>query len=113
MINRLKEIENENIIWLIYLGIILLSYYANSIEKDYILNGNEQSKEKYRKIMIFIFSILVIIYLYFLYDSYKSLDDSNLSKLSFIASLLIFTSGIIFLYIAYKDKELNVELAFN
>ena len=28
-LDRLKEIEEENIVWLIYLGIIALSYYAN------------------------------------------------------------------------------------
>ena len=43
--------------------------------------------------------------------------DSNERKilvfLSFIASLFIFISGIIFLFIAIKDEDLEVELAFN
>ena len=72
--------------------------------------------------MIFIFSILIIVYFYFLKDSYNdfknlsnkdSCKKQNLIILSFIASLLIFISGLIFLYIAYKDQELEVELAFN
>ena len=71
--------------------------------------------------MIFIFSILIIVYLYFLKDSYKDLKNINnedyetkkLTILSFIASLLIAIGGFIFLYIAIKDKDLNVELAFN
>ena len=72
--------------------------------------------------MITIFSILIIVYLYFLYDSFKSFkninpndycDKNKLINLSFIASFLIFISGLIFLYIAIKDEELNVELAFN
>lgn len=118
--NRLKEIKIENYIWIIYIGIIILSYYSNSLEEDYLINNNLISKEKYRTIMIIIFSILVIVYFYFLQDSYDSIknihniDESNyLYYLSFIASLMIFISGLIFLYIIIRDKDLNVELAFN
>lgn len=120
--NRLKEIQIEDFIWIIYLGIIALSFYSNYIEKDYFINNSMDSKNKYRSIIILIFSILVIVYAYFLYDSYqsiKSLKDSDTDKtklltyLSFYASLLIFISGLIFLYIAINDENLNVELAFN
>ena len=119
---KLKEIEIENYIWIIYIFIIFLSWYSNSLEKEYFINKNINSKNEYRKILIFIFSILCIIYFYFLYDSKKSVDNLKyndsiskieLTKLSYIASLLIFISGIIFLYIAIKDEDLNVELAFN
>ena len=66
--------------------------------------------------------LFIIVYFYFLYDSYNGVKDLNefdtekkkrLSYLSFLASLLIFISGIIFLYIAISDTDLNVELAFN
>ena len=122
VLNRLKEIKIENYIWIIYLGIIFLSYYSNNLEKDYLLNNTYVSREKYRHIMITIFSILVIIYFYFLYDSYSSIknidinnidDKDKLYILSFIGSLLIFISGLMFLYISIKDKDINVELAFN
>ena len=29
---RLKEINIENFIWIIYIGVILLSWYSNSLE---------------------------------------------------------------------------------
>ena len=120
--SKLKQLKIENFIWVIYIGIIFLSWYSNSLEKKYYLFNDLCSKDKYRKIMIFIFSILVVVYFYFLKDSYndfKNLSNKDSSKkqnlifLSFVASLLIFISGLIFLYIAYKDQELNVELAFN
>ena len=120
--DKLKDINNENVIWIIYLFIIFLSYYSNDLERKYYVYNDLESKEKYRKILIFIFSVLVIVYLYFLkdsYDDFKNLSpfDSKQKKdlvtLSFIASLLIAISGFIFLYIAIKDEELNVELAFN
>ena len=119
---KLKQIKNEDYIWIIYIGIIFLSYYSNALEKNFILFNDENSKEKYRCIMIIIFSILVIVYLYFLYYSYKGVSSLNdfdsekkkrLSYLSFLASLLILISGIIFLYIAVSDTDLNVEIAFN
>ena len=119
---KLKEIKTENFIWFIYIGIIFLSWYSNNLERKYFLFNDKKSKDKYRKIMILIFSILIIVYFYFLQDSYKSVKDlkkndsnkkKNLTELSFISSLLIFISGIIFLYIAYQDNDLDVELAFN
>lgn len=119
--DKLKEIKIENFIWLIYLGIIGLSYYSNYLEKDYFINNNIRSKEKYREILIIIFSVLLIVYIYFFYDSYSSLKDiEKYSKekqkkilLSSLGSFLILVSGIIFLYLAYVDNDLDVELAFN
>lgn len=119
---RLKEIKIEDFIWIVYLGIIALSFYSNYLEKKYFLYKNNQDKEKYRNIIIIIFSILIIVYFYFLKDSYESIkkikpndneQTKNLTYLSFLASFLIFISGIIFLYIAIKDENLNIELAFN
>lgn len=118
---RLKEIKIEDYIWIIYLGIIFLSFYSNNLEKDYFINKNEKSKEEYRSIMILIFSILVIVYLYFFLDSYKSLKDvdkysiekKNKVILSFIGSFLILISGLIYLYLSINDHDLDVELAFN
>ena len=122
LLKKLKQLEIEDFIWLIYIGIIIMSWYSNSLERNFFIYNDLESKEKYRKIIIGIFTILVIVYLYFLQDSYedvKNINFNNLTKkdyltiLSFIASLLIAISGFIFLYIALEDKDLNVELAFN
>jgi hypothetical protein len=120
--DKLRQIKIEDFIWVIYIGIIALSYYSNYLERKYYVCNDLNSKNKYRSIMILIFSILIIVYFYFLNDSYnsiKNLDDCDTEKkkrlvyLSFLASLLIFISGLIFLYIAISDTDLNVELAFN
>lgn len=120
--NKLKQLKIEDFIWLIYIFIIFLSWYSNNLERKYFIYNDLNSKEKYRKIMVFIFSILIIVYLYFLKDSYDDIRDlniyakdksTNLKYLSFIGSLFIFISGLIFLYIAIEDEDLNVELAFN
>lgn len=120
--NKLKQLKIEDFIWFIYIGIIIISWYSNRLEKQYFLYHDIKSKEKYRNNMIFIFTILVIIYIYFLKDSYNDLkslkiSDSkkkkDLTYLSFLASLFIAISGFIFLYIAYMDYDIDVELAFN
>ena len=119
---KLKQLKIEDFIWLIYIGIIFLSWYSNSLERNFFVNNDLESKEKYREIIIIIFIILVVVYSYFLKDSYDSLKNITIDTdeetkyllyLSFIASMFIFISGILFLYIAINDKDLNVELAFN
>lgn len=120
--NKIDQINTEDKIWIIYIGIIFLSWYANELERNYFKNNNNYCKEKYRQVMIFIFSILVIIYFYFLKSSLNdiknlkpsdSIRKKNLTYLSFIGSSLIAISGLIFLYIALKDEDINVEIAFN
>ena len=121
-LDKLKDIEIENKIWIIYIGIIILSWYTNSKEKTFLLYNDEKNKKEYQNLLILIFSILVIIYYYFAKDSYDKLIninefDSNKKKyllyLSFIASFLILISEIIFLNIAIQDEQIDVELAFN
>lgn len=119
---RLKQIKTENYVWIIYIFLIILCFISNYYEKNYFLTNNQISKEKYRNILIFIFSVALLVYTYFLYDSYQ--DYKNLSiynnkkkkdftKYSLIGSILIFIAGAIFLYIAINDQDIEVELAFN
>lgn len=106
----------------LYIGIIFLSWFSNHLERRYFKNNDIEARDKYRSIIIFIFSILIVIYIYFLkksYDDLKKLKPTDsvqrklLVFLSFLGSLFIVLSGIIFLYIALKDQDLEVELAFN
>ena len=120
--DRLEDIKIENYIWIIYIGIIISSWYSNSKEKKYLLYNDEQSKKEYQNLIILIFTILVIIYYYFAkssYEDYKELNYSdsekkkNLQLASLIGSVLILISGIIFLIIAIIDEDIDIELAFN
>lgn len=119
---KLKELKVEEIVWVIYIGIIILSFYSNNLERKYFINNDVDSRRKYTNIMIIIFTILLIVYMYFAKTSLDDVrelnkDDSdkkkNLTYLSFLGSLLILIGGVIFLYIAIKNENLDVELAFN
>ena len=118
---RIKQINIENNIWLIYLIIIGLSFYSNKLEKDYFINKNIISKETYRKINTIIFIVLILVYSYFEEDAINSFfkNQNKTSKqkqydtLILIASTTILISGFIFLYIILDDKNLDTEIAFN
>ena len=119
---KLNELRTEENVWIIYLFIIILSFYSNNLERKYFLFNDLESKENYRNTMIIIFTILVLIYSYFTINSYKSMEnlaifDSDkkvsLTSLSFIASFLILISGLIYLYIILNDENIDVEIAFN
>ena len=121
-LKRLEDIKIENIVWIIYIGIIILSWYANSKEKKYLLYNDLLSKKEYQNLLILIFTILVIIYFYFAksgYEdilnltSYDSPKKPMLTKFAFIGSFLILVSGIIYLVLAILDDEIEIELAFN
>ena len=120
--NRLREIKIEDFIWIIYVAIIFLSWISNDIERRYFKFNDLKARDNYRKIISIIFTILVVIYIYFLMESIgdlKNLKPTDTDKkkffvfLSFLGSLLILVSGIIFLYIALQDEDIDVELAFN
>ena len=119
---KLKILNTEDYIWLIYIGIIFMCWYSNSLERKYFTENDIESKTKYQKIMVLIFTILIVIYLYFLKESINDIKNlkpwdtpkkKNLVYLSFLGSLLIAISGFIFLYISIVDENLDIELAFN
>lgn len=115
---RMQEIAIEDYVFIIYYILITLSLYANKIEREFLITKDTQTREKYRRILYIIFGIAIIIYLYYTISSYQDYKKNNtkdkfLYELSFIGSLLILISGIIFLYIINQDKEVNVEIAFS
>lgn len=121
-LEKLNDIRTENIVWLVYIGIIILSYYANSKEKRYLLYNDQKAKQEYQNLLIIIFSILLVIYYHFAKDSYEDVKNLNnfdskkkkaLTKFLFLGSFLILISGIIFLGLAIADDDIDIELAFN
>ena len=118
----LKQIDIENLIWIIYLGIIFLCFISNDYEKMYYTTNDESAKNMYRLLNIFIFSIVFLVYIYYFLGAYqafinlKYIDNDNaklFNTLNFIASILVVIAGGIFLFIALCDDELTTEIAFS
>ncbi len=117
---RLKELKSEEVIWIILIGLIFLSFYNNNIERDFLINKNKASQEKFHYIQIFIFGVATLTYLFYVFDDFKdvfSLNEFSTPKkvqntyLSLVASLSILLSGLIYIYIAIVDLELETEIA--
>lgn len=121
-LEKLKRIKIENYVWVFYIGIIILSWYANYKEKNYLLYNDQKSKREYRNLLILIFSFLIVVYFYFTKDGYEDIKNLNiydslrkrkLTYASFVGSVLILISGFIFLTIAILDEDIETEIAFN
>ena len=117
MNEKLKQIKEENIVIFIYFIILFTYLYANNIETNYIKYGNEEDKEKYRLLLYIIFGISFIISLYYTIENFKDLkkydtkETYKLKQLSAIANTLIVLATAIYLYIIYKDKDINLEIS--
>jgi len=118
--SRLREIEVENFIFIIFIIIILLSYIANDYEKKYFINNNDDYRYKYYYLQIFIFTIIIIINLYYVLISYMDVrnlsiyDSSKRRKyayLDLIASLSALVATFIILYIAITDIDIEAEIS--
>ena len=117
--DRIKQTKIEDKIFIIYFIIIIMSLYANYIERIYLKYNDYIAKERYRNILFIIFGIATLVYFYYAYNAYQDLCDEQdvetkrLNELAFVASVLVLISGIIILYIIYQDRDVNIELAFN
>ena len=114
---KLKEIKIENIVIYIYFILLIIYLYANKVEINYIYFQNEKDKEKYRNLLYIFFGISLIISILFalsnikdLYEYEANYETYKLKELSAIAGVLIVITTIIYLYIIYKDEDINLEV---
>ena len=121
-LEKLKKITIETSVWVISIGIIILSWSANYKETNYLLYNDQKSKREYRNLLILIFSFLIVVYFYFTKEGYEDIKNLNiydslrkrkLTYASFVGSVLILISGFIFLTIAILDEDIETEIAFN
>ena len=119
---RIRAIRQENFVWIIYLVVIGISYYANKLEIDYFKTNNEESAKWYRYLEILVFSIVTIIYLYLTIKDYVEVmslsDDDSYNKkkyayLSLISDVAILFAAGILLYIAIDDRNIEAEIFFD
>lgn len=119
---RVRAIRQENFVWIIYLVVIGISYYANKLEIDYFKTNNEESAKWYRYLEILVFSIVTIIYLYFTIKDYMEVmslsDDDSYNKkkyayLSLISDVAVLFAAGILLYIAIDDRDIEAEIFFD
>lgn len=115
--NKIKEIKIENIVIYIYFILLIVYLYANKVEINYLYFKNELDKEKYKNLLYIFFGISLIISLLFainnikeLYEYEENIEVYKLKELSALSGILIVITTIIYIYIIYKDKDINLEV---
>ena len=97
-----------------------MSYVANSFEKKYFLYSDNSYKKIYYYIQVVIFFVVVSVNLYYVYISY--LEVANLSwcssykkikyaYLDYYASIFALIAGLILLYVAIDDVDIDTEIS--
>lgn len=105
MEDKLKNLDKENIIWLIYIFIFLMAIVSNYYEEKYLFTKNYKSKRIYKKINLAILSIGLLIYFYFVIINYENIRNSKYGSLREFASIMFFIGGAIYLYIEYQGQN--------
>ena len=112
----LKDVEKENIIWLIFLFIIGANFVSNYYVEKYCYTNDEVNRKIYRTLNIIVLSIALGIYIFYVYNSYQGIkkDTNNelYKKLLFLASILILIGGAIYLGVEIYKTE-NPEISIN
>ena len=120
ILNRLKQLRNEDFIWIIYFFIAAFALLSNVFERDFVLTKNSNSFKKSKTINVIIFFVAFFIYLYFvlLFTSNLNNMERNFNNtkyrntfLQLIAALLFVIGGAIYLVQEASTNELD-EIGF-
>jgi len=108
--SKLKEIDTENIISLIFAILSIINIYGNEINKKYLYTKNKSYKDNSKLIFEFTLFITIIINFYFFsrsYQTYKksTLAERKISKIRLIAIMLLIIGTCLLLYLQKIDNE--------
>ena len=118
---KLKRLKNEDFIWIVYFFIVVFALYSNKLDRNYLLNKDNEAYKREKYINITIFFVAFFIYLYFLLlltedigSMEKNFDDPAYRStfIQLIAAILFLIGGAIYLIneITRKDDALDVGL---
>ena len=114
IIETLRNLEIEDIIWIVSLFTASRALVSNQIERDYLINNNKQAQKAFKTINRTILTIAFFIYLYFLFLAYNNLKKANPTlsfkqartlNLNFIAASLFVVAGTIYLVLELSNSN--------
>lgn len=103
--DALKQIDKEDFIWLVAFFIVIVALISNQYEKAFIKYKNIKDAKTYKALNIVILVVAFFIYLYFVSrnkEGIRSLranasqEEVLLAHITYIASILFLTAGILF-----------------
>lgn len=116
----LKDLEIEDMIWILYIFLSFLAILSDVYERDYELHTSSSSYHKFHFLNLENLIIIFAIYLYFLYKAYVlfkkehghvSLKKDILNNISFMANILFVIAGfslIIVEVFSRRNDSLNL-----
>jgi len=114
LLRKLRLIKEEDFIWIIYFFIITFAIISNYLERDSLINKNQQSSQKSQKINTTILIVAFIIYLYFAIATIDNFDllvgngtkkEIRVANERLIANLLFVAAGAVALYAAFDNNN--------
>ncbi len=114
IVKTLKELEIEDIIWIITLFSAIWAIISNKFERDNVINKSSKSKRVYKTINITLLTISFFVYLYFLLLSYSRVKNINpqtsfkqarLTNLNFIGATLFIIAALISIIVEIYSED--------
>ena len=113
-VDVIKEVDRENIIWLIYLFIIGANFISNFFVEKYLYTMDEVNRKIFRVINIMVLFISLIIYINYTIDAYKNIKKEPTllyRKFVFFASIIVLIGGLIYLVVEiYKTNNPEISI---
>lgn len=115
-VKEIEQIDFEKIVWIAVAISALLTLYADSLQKKYLLYNDINDQLTAKKIYFILLIVSITIYAYFSLrnyndlEDYKNTDKENLYNLRFIASLLFLIGALLLLYFQSNvDDSIGIE----
>lgn len=105
ILRNLKELEIEDLIWVITLFTASFAIVSNKLERGFLFTGDLTKQKKFKTINITLLSIAFFIYLYFVMLAYSRFKLNNpnttfkqlrIREANFIAAVLVLLATIIY-----------------
>ncbi len=93
--DKLKKIDEEDIVLVIFIGLFLLKLLSNMVEREYRISGRDDKRRMYHYINIFTFIVALIISLYYIYIT---LGEEEWDYLVLLANVLTVLTIFILIY---------------
>jgi len=106
----LKELNIEDFLALIFIGLGILSIYGDQIQKEYIKTKDNKYEQQANSIFDFILIITFFLYIFFLYRNYKSYQNAppekkELFSVKLLASCFLLSGIICSIYFQLNNKK--------
>ena len=99
--SKLKELDEEDLVWFIFIILFIIKMYSNLAERNYRINNNESDRIKYHNLNIFTYVIAIAIALYYIYVDW---DDDN-KYITIITNGLSIIGLLIFLFLELNSND--------